>query len=82
MFSEIDFWFYKYLAGIRLSQEAVIIQPYFPKERKWVKCHHREISVAWDEKTITVSVPRNATLILNGNRYPLPVGTHTFRKDI
>lgn len=75
MYSEVDFWFYKYLAGIQIQGEEIRIKPCFLKEVKWVKCYHNEIRVSWDESRITVTVPREATLILDGKEIRLKPGT-------
>ena len=42
---------------------------------KWVKCYHKEIHVSWDESRITVTVPREATLILDEKEIRLKPGT-------
>lgn len=75
MYSEVDFWFYKYLAGIQIQGDEIRIKPCFLKEIKWVKCYHKEIHVSWDESRITVTVPREATLILDEKEIRLKPGT-------
>ncbi len=74
MFSEVDFWFYKYLAGIRINRDEIVIKPYFIKGLKWVKCHHRDISVYWDETKLVVNVPKKASLILDDRKIGLEPG--------
>lgn len=73
-FSEVDHWFYKYIAGIRLSDGNITITPCFIDEIKWVRAHHRDISVCYDEEKIEINVPRAATLILDGVKTELAVG--------
>lgn len=74
MFSEVDFWFYKYLAGIRICKDEIMIKPYFIENVKWVRCHHRDISVYWDEDKVVVHVPKKAQLILNNEKIELKPG--------
>ena len=57
MFSEVDMWFYKYLAGIQIVEgaKAVCIQPCFLEEVKWVRAKHRGVSVYWDENVLNIT---------------------------
>ena len=80
MFSEVDLWFYRSLAGIRRDEKELIIAPVFLKELDWVRASHAGISVFWNKERITVTVPEKATLILGNKRIPLSAGTTT--KDL
>lgn len=80
-FSEIDHWFYKYLAGIHISADELVIKPYFMDDIKWVRAHHRDISVYYDEKKLVITVPKAARLILNGVSTELAAGTHTISRE-
>ncbi len=81
MFSEVDNWFYKYLAGIRINAGEIIIKPVFLKEIKWVRASCRGITVSWNNHEISVYVPKAATLILNGKKIPLKKGDNTIYYD-
>ena len=81
MFSEVDNWFYKYLAGIRINAGEIIIKPVFLKEIKWVRASCRGITVSWNNHEISVCVPKAATLILNGKKIPLKKGDNTIYYD-
>lgn len=74
MYSEVDNWFYKYLAGIRINAGNITIKPIFLKELEWVRASCRGISVYWDKREIRIRVPKSATLILNEKKIPLKKG--------
>lgn len=74
MFSEVDFWFYRYLAGIQIEKEHITISPQFLPGLQWVRASHRDISVCWDAEAIEVTVPRAAELHLEGKTVPLQPG--------
>ncbi len=77
MFSEVDLWFYRSLAGIRRDEKRLIIAPSFLKEVDWVRAVYREISVYWDQEKITVCVPEPATLQMGQKNIPLSPGKTT-----
>lgn len=78
MYSEVDNWFYKYLAGIRIDGEKIIIKPVFLKEIEWARASCRGISVCYNKREISIYVPRAATLVLNEKSIPLKAGCNTF----
>ena len=63
MFSEVDHWFYRYVAGIRLSEDGLIIEPHFIG-LEYVKATHRDISVEFDKKEISIKSDRDFELKL------------------
>lgn len=79
-FSEIDFWFYKYLAGINITPSELVIKPCFIDDIKWVRASHRGISIYYDEKELVITVPREAKLILCGKEIVIFAGTHRFAR--
>ena len=80
MFSEVDLWFYRYLAGIQADGETLTIAPVFVDGIDWVKATYRDISVSWDKENVTVVTPKNAILILDGEEIPLTPGTVTYSR--
>ena len=75
-------WFYKHLAGIQPLESGfakVKIEPCFVDGLKWVKAHHKGISVEWDENSVRIVTPVPATVKLNGVEIELPAGTHTLK---
>lgn len=78
MFSEVDNWFYKHIAGIQITEDCLVIKPCFIKELKWVKAKHREIFVSWDEESITINTDRKAKVIINGKTFEAEKGEHKF----
>ena len=81
MFSEVDMWFYQYLAGIRLDETGLTIQPHFLEHLDYVHASHRDIHVSWDRNSISVTADRPFTLILNGMASQHPVGSHSFPRE-
>ena len=78
MYSEVDHWFYRHIAGIRIDENGIVIKPNFLSALDWAKATHRDISVSWDKQELTVTVPQNATVIIGGNSFDIEAGTHTF----
>jgi len=75
MFSEVDHWFYRHLAGIQLGDELVI-KPCFISGIDWVKAKHKEIEVEWNREMIKITTPVNAKLILWHQEMMLEKGTY------
>ena len=80
MYSEVDHWFYRHIAGIKINEQGIVIEPNFLSSLDWAKATHRDISVSWDKETLNVTVPKNATVIINGKPQEIGAGTHTFRR--
>lgn len=80
MFSEVDNWFYKYVAGIRINAGNVIVKPCFLKELSYVKARHRDIVVEWDKEKIEVSSPKSFILELSDKPLTFEAGHHTVRR--
>lgn len=80
MYGEVDHWFYRHIAGIKLDENGLVIEPNFLTALDWVKATHREICVEWNKNSLTVNVPFEATVIINGNSHRVDAGKHTFRR--
>ncbi len=83
MFSEVDLWFYRHLAGIQPLESGfakVKIEPCFVEGIHWVKARHKGISVMWDETALHIVTPVPALVMLNGSAFELPAGTHTLKR--
>lgn len=68
MYSEVDHWFYKYLGGIQLSPDGLVIEPHFI-DLDWVKVTHKDIEVEYDKNEIRVKSPVDFKLVLFGTEY-------------
>lgn len=79
MFSEVDMWLYKHIAGIKIKGGEITIRPCFIDEVKWVKAKHRDISVYYDMEKITVVVPKKCDVVLGNQVYKVEAGVHTFK---
>ncbi|MDR3313583.1 MAG: family 78 glycoside hydrolase catalytic domain [Oscillospiraceae bacterium] len=80
MFSEVDMWFYRHVAGIQIDEDALVIQPCFLQDLAWVKATHRDISVAWDAQELRVTMPRSCTVIVDGQSHQRSAGTWVFAR--
>ena len=67
MYSEIDMWFYKHIAGIQINEggESVTIKPCFIESVDFVNAKYMEIKVYWDKKTIKIESNLPGKLVLN-----------------
>ena len=83
MYSEVDMWFYKYLAGIKIPEgaKAVCIEPCFLDEVKWVRAKHKGIYVYWDESVLKISSDKPIILKMNNRSINLEQGTYTIDRE-
>lgn len=79
MFSEVDHWFYRHLAGIHLDENGLVIKPLFIVD--WVKAKHRSIEVSWDKNEVRVFTPIEAKLDMDGKIYDLKVGENIIKRN-
>lgn len=78
MFSEVDYWFYKYVAGIRLSRDGIVIKPCLELGIDTVEARHRDIEVKIEKENIKIKVPKVAKVILKGKEYVAEEGITEF----
>lgn len=74
MFSEVDRWLYKYVAGLNVEEGKITIKPMLMKLVKSVSAKHGDISVEYNEKEIRVSVPKGAEVHVCGKIYKVKKG--------
>lgn len=79
MFSEVGFWFYKYLAGIDISSNGLTIKPYFVKEIQNVKASRNGISVEYDMDTVKITTDRPANIVLGDFETKVDAGTYEYK---
>lgn len=60
MFCEVDHWFYRYVGGIKFTDEGLCIQPMKLDAVSEVKVKHRDITVEIHGEDVTVTVPCKA----------------------
>jgi len=82
MYSEVDMWLYKYIAGIRLDEggKSVLIKPCFTDGVTWAKAQIKNVSVQWNEEEICVSSDIPARVEADGKIYNLGIGRHTIKR--
>ena len=78
MFSEVDMWFYKYVAGICLDENGLKIEPHFIAGLDMVRAKHKDIEVYYDKEKVKIHVPRKAYVVINKQRYHVNAGKHEF----
>ena len=78
MFSEVDYWFYKYVAGIRIFSDSILIKPCIELGLKKVKAKYRDIEVTIDNNKFIVKLPRSAKVVLGNREYMANEGVTTF----
>lgn len=84
MFSEIDTWLYKHIAGIKPAKPGfseVLIQPELLPELNFVKAHTAGIYVEWDRETIKVTSPVSGKLLVDGQTIPFDSGTIVYSRS-
>ena len=83
MFSEVDMWLYKYIAGIHIDEGSgsVRIKPCYITGLDWVSAKHKGISVYYDEQKIEITSDIPATYVTqSGEEVYLGTGKHTLSK--
>lgn len=78
MFSEVDMWFYRYLAGIQLSETGLTIHPHFLQNLDSLRAIHRNVEVSWNKTSLTVISGQSFTLVMDGNAAQYPPGNYCF----
>ncbi len=81
MYSEVDLWFYRYLAGIQLDEDRLTIAPQCLPQLEWVKAESRGVKVYWDKKKIEIETPKQAILRIDGENRLLMPGSYTFPRE-
>ncbi len=78
MFSEVDYWFYRHIAGICIDETGITIAPKAISGLDWVKATHKGISVDINAGKLTVTVPEQATIIYGETKQTVTAGTYEF----
>ncbi|MDR1439939.1 MAG: glycoside hydrolase family 78 protein [Clostridiales bacterium] len=87
MFSDVDLWFYRSLAGLRPGERGfgkAVIKPEFLENLDWVAASHCGYAVEWRRENgaveLSVTVPPRgaATVALPGGSREVGEGTHRF----
>lgn len=79
MYSEVDMWFYKYIAGIQINEgaQAVTIKPCFIDGITFVTAKHKGIEVCRDKETINIKSHIPGKLVLNEKEIPFASGSYS-----
>lgn len=79
MFSEVDNWFYKYIAGIRVNAGEIEIKPCFVGSVEKVKASHRSVFVEYDTEKLTVVTDKQIKVTIENTTHIVEKGTHEFK---
>ena len=71
-------WFYRYLAGIQLSETGLTIHPHFLQNLDSLRAIHRNVEVSWNKTSLTVISGQSFTLVMDGNAAQYPPGNYCF----
>ncbi len=77
-FSEVDNWFYKYLAGINLTENGIVIQPIKLKEINYVKAVHRGVLVELKDDKLYVETDTEVTVVTENKTEKVDAGAYEF----
>lgn len=67
MWSEVDTWFYKHLAGIRTDNGRIIIKPVFLEQLDYVRARYKGIRVEWNRNELKIKSDKPFTLCTGKN---------------
>lgn len=81
MWSEVDTWFYKHLAGIHIVADDIVIKPLFLENLDYVKAHYKGIKVEWNRTEIKIEADRDFTLCINNHEKRYNKGIYLMDKS-
>lgn len=67
MFSEVDNWLYRYVAGIQVNEEGITIKPCVIEGVDYVKAFYRGISVERTGEKVEITVPQETRVVFGKN---------------
>lgn len=82
MFSEVDMWLYKYVAGIQIQDngKSVKICPCKLPDIEWVRASHKGISVYFDKEKMEIVTDIPATVVTEKGEIFIGIGKHTLER--
>lgn len=79
MFSEVDNWFYRYIGGIKFTEDGLVIEPKFFDDVSDFSVSHNGISVEYvDKKILRITTDTDAKVILNGEEKMVSSGSYEY----
>lgn len=79
MFSEVDNWFYRYLGGIKFTDDGLVISPVYLKDVEHVKVTHRGITVERKGKDVKVKLSQCAQIKIGTHNEKVCPGEYLFK---
>ena len=78
MYSEVDNWFYRYLGGIKITDDGLVISPVYLKDIDCVKATYKGISVERKGKHINVRIDVEAKIVIGDFDFKVSPGEYQF----
>ena len=78
MYSEVDNWFYRYLGGIKYTDEGLLISPCYLEEVEKVSVCHKGIAVERNEREVKVTLPVSARVKIGDFDGMVEPGEYTY----
>ena len=79
--ASLDTWFYKYLAGIHIYGEYIVVEPQFVEGIDWVKASYGGVSVEWNDKEIRIVLSKPADIVISGQKVRKTNGEWIFKRE-
>lgn len=78
MFSEVDNWLYRYVAGIQVNETGITIKPYIIEGVNQVKAFWRGITVERKDRNVVLTVSSETRLSIDGENKIFVPGRYEF----
>ena len=78
MYSEVDNWFYRYLGGIKFTDDGLVIEPVYLEDVDYVKATHKGVCVERNGKNISVKLDVCAIVKIGEKVFNAAPGVHQF----
>lgn len=77
MFSEVDYWFYKYVAGFKLNEGKLKIKPCKIEELTTVKASYKDVFVEIEGDILNITLSEPTEIVWGSKKYILDKGKHS-----
>ena len=78
MFSEVDNWFYRYVGGIKYTDDSLVINPLYLENVNKVEVSHMGNKVVRNGKNVEVFLVTPAKIVVGDNVLEAKEGTYKF----
>jgi alpha-L-rhamnosidase len=81
MYSEVDNWMYKYIAGINFTENGVVIRPAKQHFLNEFTARHEDISVLYKDGIYTIETKREVKIVFEDMEVFVGNGTYTYSAE-